>query len=78
MPSIVRSMLDVLIPVALTAAVAFVIVVSSHFLVAHGNGYQGITVWFSFIRRPDIIATIALTAVVTFGYQAWQRGRLRK
>lgn len=78
MPLIVRNVLDVLIAVAMTAAVAFVIVVSSHFLVARGSSLQGILAWLTFIRRPDIIGTMMLTALVTFGYVFWQRHRIRK
>jgi hypothetical protein len=78
MPPVARNLLDVLVAIALTAAVAFVIVVSSHFLVARGSSLQGIVVWLGFIRRPDTIATMALTALVTFGYMIWQRNRIRK
>lgn len=75
MPPVMRKVLDVLIAIALTAAVAFLIVVSNSFLMSRGNYVQGFNLWYAFILRPDILGTIVLTALVTIGYLFWQQGR---
>lgn len=75
MPPVMRKVFDVLIAIALTAAVAFLIVVSNSFLMSRGNYLQGFNLWYAFIRRPDILGTIVLTALVTIGYVFWQQDR---
>ena len=68
MPPAMRKAVDVLTAVGLTAAVFFVIVVANAFLMARGSYATGFNLWYSFILRPDILGTMVLTAVVTFGY----------
>lgn len=64
--------------IALTAAVVFVIVVVNSFLVARGGSVYGFKLWADYIARPDIIGTMALTALVTVAYLIWQQsGRPR-
>ena len=70
--------LQVLTAVALTAAVALVIVVSNAFLVAKGGSLSGLDIWLAFIKRTDILATMALTAFVTISFIYWQRNQERK
>jgi hypothetical protein len=38
----------------------------------------GINVWLAFIRRPDILTTMVLTAFVTVLFVYWQRERERR
>ena len=61
--------------VALTAAVVFIIVVANSFLMARGGSVYGFKLWMAFIARPDIIGTMALTALVTVAYLLWQQSR---
>jgi hypothetical protein len=73
MSPIVRKGLDVVIAVALTAAVAFVIVISNSFLVGRAS-WHGFNIWYAFILRPDILGTMILTALVTVAYHVWAQG----
>jgi hypothetical protein len=75
MSPLLRKLIDVLIAVALTAAVVFVIVVANHFLMARGNSLIGFKMWLSFIGRPDILGTMVLTALVSAAYTLWQQTR---
>ena len=70
--------LQVFMAVALTAAVALVIVVSNAFLVTKGGSLSGLDIWLAFIKRTDILATMALTAFVTISFIYWQRNQERK
>jgi hypothetical protein len=74
MPPAMRKAVDVLTAVGLTAAVFFVIVVANAFLMARGSYATGFNLWYSFILRPDILGTMVLTAVVTFGYVWFGKG----
>lgn len=74
MPLNMRKVTEILIPVGLTAAVFFVIVVANAFLMARGSYTYGINLWFSFILRPDILGTMVLTAAVTKLYEWFGRG----
>ena len=75
MPPVMRKVVDVGVAIALTAAVAFLIVVVNSFLMSRGNYVQGFKLWYAFILRPDILGTMVLTALVTIGYLFWQQGR---
>jgi hypothetical protein len=75
MSPLIRRVVDVAASMALTAAVVFVIVVVNSFLVARGGSVYGLKLWAAYIARPDIIGTIALTALVTVAYLFWQQSR---
>ncbi|NJO21900.1 MAG: hypothetical protein HC868_01820 [Sphingomonadales bacterium] len=75
MSPLIRRVVDVAASIALTAAVVFVIVVVNSFLVARGGSIYGFKLWAAYIARPDIIGTIALTALVTVAYLFWQQSR---
>jgi hypothetical protein len=71
-----RKAVDVLMVIGLTAAVFFVIVVANSFLMSRSSYSYGFNLWYNFIRRPDIIGTIVLTAVVYNAFMLWrQSGR---
>ncbi len=69
--------LQVVAAVALTMAVALALMVSSGFLQAKGTSVQAWYVWLAFINRPDIQATMVLTALVTVLFVYWQRDQER-
>jgi hypothetical protein len=75
MSPLVRKVVDVAAAIALTAAVAFVIVVVNSFLMARGSSAYGFKLWVAYIARPDIIGTMVLTALVTVAYLFWQQTR---
>lgn len=75
MSPLIRRAVDVAAAVALTAAVVFVIVVVNGFLTTRGGSAYGFKLWMAYIGRPDIIGTMALTALVTVTYLFWQQTR---
>src|ERR1051326_3916528 len=78
-PRILKRSLQVAIAVALTAAVFLVVIVGDGGLVGRQTSLQaGINVWLAFIKRPDILATMILTAFVTVLFVYWQRNQERK
>jgi nucleoside recognition membrane protein YjiH len=76
-PKLFKRSLQVALAVGLTAAAALALMVSSGLLQAKGSTMQGLNVWLGFINRPDIQATMVLTAVVTVLFVYWQRDQER-
>ena len=72
-PRLAKRSLQVLTALGLTALAALLIIMANSFLTARGGLTAGFDVWLAFIRRPDIIGTMILTAVVTIGYLYWDR-----
>ena len=65
--------------VVLTAAVFLVVIVGNGFLVGRQTSLQaGVNAWLAFVKRPDILATMILTAVVTVMFVYWQRKQERR
>lgn len=77
MTPLTKKLTDVAIAVGLTLAVVLVIVVSNGMLTSRSSYVHGFQVWLAFIQRPDIIGTMALTALVTTGYLFWNQGHRR-
>lgn len=77
-PRVLKRTLQISTAVALTAFVALTFVVANSMLLGRGGPAQAITTWLAFIKRPDIQATVILTAVVTVLFVYWQRDRERK
>jgi hypothetical protein len=75
---LVKIVFDILLPIALTAGVALIMIVGASFLLAKGNAWQGYEAWLGFIKRLDTLATITLTALVTATYVTWRQGRERR
>ena len=64
---------------ALTAAVFLAVIVGNGLLVGRQASLQaGINLWLAFIKRPDILATMFLTALVTVLFVYWQRNQERR
>lgn len=74
----VKRSLQVVLAMALTSLATLVIVVSNGFLTARGRSFHGFDVWLAFMKRSDIVATMALTAIVTVLFVYWQRGQEQK
>ena len=72
-PRIAKRTLQVLTAVGITAIVFLLVILVNSLLMAHGGFMPGFDVWYGFIRRPDIIATMVLTAVVTVAYLYWEK-----
>jgi branched-subunit amino acid transport protein len=77
-PRPVKRSLQVASAVGLTALVALVLMLGSGLLQAKGTSVQALNVWLAFINRPDIQATMVLTAAVTVLFVYWQRNTERR
>lgn len=78
-PRLFKRLLQIALAAALTAAVMLVVMVGNGLLTARAGSLQGaINTWLAFIKRPDIYATVILTAAVTVLFVYWQRDRERR
>ena len=78
-PRLIKRALQVAIAVALTASVFLVMIVGNGTLVGRGASIQvGINAWLAFIKRPEILSTMVLTAIVTVLLVHWQRNQERR
>lgn len=64
--------------VVLTAALIFVLAVGNSLFMSKTTTHQAVQAWMAFIQRPDILATMALTAAVTVLFVYWQRDKERE
>ncbi|MEQ1717191.1 MAG: hypothetical protein ABL907_14615 [Hyphomicrobium sp.] len=72
-PRVTKRALEVVLATAVTGIVSLVILLLNNVLTARGGWLNGFEVWMAFIRRPDILGTIVLTAICTVGFLHWQR-----
>ena len=77
-PRPVKRSLQVAFAVGLTALTALALMMGSGLLQAKGTSTQVLAVWLAFINRPDIQATMVLTALVTVIFVYWQRDMERR
>jgi uncharacterized membrane protein YhfC len=78
-PRLLKRILQIAIAVALTAAVFLVVIVGNGLLVGRqASLHAAINLWLAFIKRPDILATMILTALVTVLFVYWQRDQERR
>ena len=73
MPRFTKRAIEVAMATGMTALVAFIILLLNNVLTARGGWLNGFDVWLSFIRRPDILGTMVLTALVTVLFLQWYR-----
>jgi hypothetical protein len=76
-PRLTKRAIEAGIATLLTAGVALVILVLNNVLTGRGGWIDGFDVWLSFIRKPAILGTMFLTALVTALFLAWQRDQNR-
>lgn len=60
-----KRLTDLAIILAVSAAIAFVIIASGNSLVAKTTLAKSYLMWWSFVTRPDIIVTSILAVIVT-------------
>jgi ABC-type sulfate transport system permease subunit len=78
-PRVFKRTLQVALAVALTSGVFLVMIVGNGMVVGRNASLQaGMNAWLAFIKRPDILATITLTALVTVLLVYWMRDRERR
>jgi hypothetical protein len=73
MPRFTKRAIEVAMATGMTSLVAFVILLLNNVLTARGGWLNGFDIWLSFIRRPDILGTMVLTALVTVLFLQWYR-----
>lgn len=71
-PRLAKRALQALTAVGLTALAAFLIIMANSLLLGRGVT-PGFDIWLSFIRRPEIIGSMILTAAVTIAYLYWEK-----
>jgi hypothetical protein len=77
-PRPLKRIVQIVLAVALTSAVFLVMIVGNGLLVGRTASWQGAyNAWLTFMKRPDILATITVTAVVTVLLVYWMRDRER-
>lgn len=77
-PRPVKRSLQVTIAVALTAAAIFVLMAGNGMMQAKTTVLKIIPQWMAFVSRPDILATMVLTAMVTVAFLYWMRETERR
>ncbi|HEX6001576.1 MAG TPA: hypothetical protein VFZ16_19610 [Hyphomicrobiaceae bacterium] len=79
MPRFLKRLVQAGLGVALTSAVFFAMIVGNGLLIGRATTLQSAyNAWLAFIRRPDILTTMVLTAVVTVLLLYWQRDQERR
>jgi hypothetical protein len=78
-PRVLKRLLQVAVSVGLTLFVVLVIQVGDGLLSGRATSIQAaIANWLAFVRRPDILVIMTLTATVTVLFVYWQRDRERE
>jgi len=77
-PKVVKRSVQIAVAMAMTAAAVLALVMVNSLLMPRGGWMQGLNAWFAFIRRSDILGTMALTALVTRMYLSWERSREKR
>jgi hypothetical protein len=78
-PRLFKRLLQVIVSLCLSGVVLFVIMVGDGMLAGRQPSLQtGISLWFAFIKRPEIQLTAVITAVVTVLFVYWQRNQERR
>jgi hypothetical protein len=78
-PRILKRVLQIAGAIALTSATQLVVIAGNGFLIGRQTSLQaGVAAWLAFVRRPDILATMTLTAAVTVMFLSWQRKQERR
>jgi hypothetical protein len=77
-PRLLKRALQVVASVGLTLLVVLVIQAGDSLLAGKSSFEAAFANWLTFVRRPDILATMTLTAIVTVLFVYWQREQERK
>ena len=78
-PRILKRTFQVAVSVGLTLLVVLFLQVGGSILAGRASSVQAATTdWLAFIKRPDILTVITLTALVTVLFVYWQRDQERK
>lgn len=75
---LLKRLTDVAIIVAVSAAIAFIIIASGNSLVAKAGIVRSYGMWVNFITRPDIVVTTILAIIVTMAVSAYHGSNGRR
>lgn len=77
-PKVFKRLVQITLAVSLTSLVALAVIAGNTMLTdKKAQMLKGFDQWMSFINRPDILATMVLTAFVTVMLVYWQRDQER-
>ena len=77
-PRVLKRTLQVTASVGLTLLLVLIIQVGDGLLTGRVSFQAATAGWLAFIRRPDILAIMTLTALITVLFVYWQRDQERK
>jgi hypothetical protein len=75
--ALLKRLTDIAIVLAVSAAIAFVIIASGNSLVAKATLAKSYAMWWSFVTRPDIVVTTVLAVIVTMAVGHYNAGGRR-
>ena len=77
-PRVIKRTLQVAASVSLTLLLVLIIQVGDGLLTGKVSFQTATAGWLAYIRRPDILTIMTLTALVTVLFVYWQRDQERK
>ena len=75
--TLLKRLTDIAIILAVSAAIAFIIIASGNSLVAKTTLAKSYAMWLSFVTRPDIVVTTILAVIVTMAVGDYNAGSRR-
>jgi hypothetical protein len=79
MPRLFKRLIQAGLGAALTAGIFLVVMVGNVLLAGRSQPLAaGFNLWLAFVRRPEILTTLVLTALVTMLLLYWQRDQERR
>lgn len=72
-PRVAKRIVEAGMATAATCVATGVILLLNNVLTGRGGWLNGIDVWLQFLRRPDIMGTMLLTALCTVMFLGWYR-----
>ena len=77
-PRLFKRLLQTALAVGLASFVFLVIIAGNGLLVGRATLQAGMTTWLAFMKRPDTLAIMTITAIVTILLVYWMREHERK
>ncbi len=79
MPRFAKRLVQAGLGAALTAAIFLVVMVGNSLLAGRSRALEaGFNLWLAFVKRPEILTTAGVSAVVTMLLLYWQRDQERR
>ena len=78
MPQLVKRITDIAIILAVSSAIAFLIIAGANSMIAKTTIWKSYYIWLSFISRSDIVVTTLLAIAVTMTVTAYNQSKVRR